>query len=76
MATFGCYNKRMAKGGTTITKNFLRISGIFFGFIGLYHILRSQGISLHFIEFTRQGSLVYGILVLILSVACFMASRK
>ena len=66
----------MAKGGATNTKNFLRISGLFFGFIGLYHILRSQGITLQFIELTRQVSLVYGILVLSLSIGCFMASRK
>ncbi len=65
----------MAKGGGK-NSNILRVSGIFFGFIGVYHILRSQGISLHFIELTRQGSLIYGILVLFLSAVCFLNSRK
>lgn len=67
----------MAKGGgSASTKNFLRIAGIAFGLNGLFHVARSQGINLRFIELTRQGSLVYGILILVLSAACFMASRK
>ena len=65
----------MAKS-TGGSKNLLRISGIIFGFIGLYHVCRSQGISLHFIELTRQGSLIYGILILLLSAFCFLNSRK
>ena len=57
-------------------KNLLRIAGIWFGIIAAYHLLRSQGISLQFVELTRQGSLIYGILVLVLSVLCFLNSRK
>ena len=56
----------MAKGGGTNTTNFLRIAGLFFAFNGAYHLLRSQGIDLYFISLTRQGSLVYGLIVLIL----------
>ena len=66
----------MAKGGGTQATNFLRIAGLFFGFIGIYHLLRSQGVSLRFIELTRQGSLVYGLILLLLAFGCFMTSRK
>ena len=66
----------MAKTSSTGNKNLLRISGIWFGIIGAFHVLRSQGISLQFIELTRQGSLIYGILVLVLSALCFLNSRK
>ena len=65
----------MAKGSGK-NSNVLRISGIIFGFIGLYHVLRSQGIELRFIELTRMGSLIYGIAILVLSALCFMNSRK
>ena len=65
----------MVKGAIG-NKNLLRISGIIFGCIGLYHLLRSQGINLRFIELTRQGSLIYGMSILVLSVFCFLNSRK
>ena len=61
------------KGGGN---NLLRIAGIIFGFIGVFHVLRSQGISLRFIELTRLGSLIYGIFILLLSAFCFLKSRK
>ena len=66
----------MAKSGSTGNKNLLRIAGIWFGIIGVYHVLRSQGISLQFVELTRLGSLIYGISVLLLSALCFLNSRK
>ena len=66
----------MAKGSSTGNKNLLRISGIWFGIIGIFHVLRSQGINLQFIELTRLGSLIYGLCVLLLSAVCFLNSRK
>ena len=65
----------MAKS-TGTGKNILRLSGMIFGVVGMYHVLRSQGISLHFIELTRLGSLIFGICILLLCAACFMGSRK
>ncbi len=65
----------MAKS-TAGGKNILRISGILFGAIGIFHLLRSQGINIQFVELTRMGSLVYGALILALSVVCFLNSRK
>ena len=58
------------------SKSLLKISGIWFGFIGLYHVVRYFGVSLKFVELTRLGSLFYGVLVLLLSLACFLNSRK
>ena len=65
----------MAKSGGKTT-NLLRISGLLFLFIGGYHVLRYFGADLKFVVLTRLGSLIYGALVLGLSAACFLDSRK
>ena len=65
----------MGKSGTAIS-NLLRVSGLLFLFIGSYHVLRYFGVDLKFVVLTKLGSLIYGALVLLLSAACFVNSKK
>lgn len=65
----------MAKGGGgKVTVNLLRVSGMVFAGIGAFHVLRYFGIVRDF-DFTLTGSLIVGGLLLLLSFACFNASK-
>lgn len=70
----------MAKSGSnrTIT-NLLRVSGLLFAFIGLFHVLRyffQLELRVAGFEVTYLGSLIVGIFLIWLSIACFTNSRK
>ncbi len=65
----------MAKGGGTKgTTNLLRLSGMIFAVVGVFHVLRYFGIVSTF-PFTLLGSLIVGCLLLLLSFACFQATK-
>ena len=57
------------------TSNLLRLSGIIFTMIGVFHVLRYFEIVRRF-DFTYTGSLIVGALLLLLALACFWQTRK
>ena len=68
----------MAKGGSTSKTNLLRLSGIIFGIMGSLHIARYFGwwlLRIGSFELTYLGSLFIGVLLVMLSVACFRNSK-
>ncbi len=70
----------MAKsGGGKSSNNLLRLSGIIFGIAGVFHALRylTKGeLNVVKFELTYLGSLFAGILLLLLSWACFQTSKR
>ena len=67
----------MAKGGKSST-NLLRLSGILFGIAGSFHVVRyfrHWEFRVGGFELTFLGSLVIGVFLLFLSVACFRSSK-
>ena len=68
----------MAKSGGKSTTNLLRISGIIFGIMGVLHISRyftHWEFRVGGFELTYLGSLIIGVLVFLLSIACFKESK-
>ena len=69
----------MAKGVSTATSNLLRLSGLIFACVGSFHTLRyffKWEFRVAGFELTYLGSLIVGCMLLSLSAACFMNSRK
>lgn len=68
----------MAKGGKQSSKNLLRLSGIFFTFAGGFHVTRyftKWEFRVANFELTPLGSLIIGVIILMLAFACFKDSR-
>jgi len=68
----------MAKGGGKSSTNLLRLSGILYGIIGFFHVSRyftHWEFRVGGLELTALGSLIIGVLLLLLSFACFKSSR-
>ena len=68
----------MAKGSAKSTTNLLRLSGILYGTAGLFHIARyftHWQFRVGLLELTLTGSLIIGILLALLSIACFNHSK-
>lgn len=66
--------KSKSKGGSKSTTTLLRLSGMIFLVMGIFHVLRYFEIVRRF-EFTLTGSLVLGCLLLLLSYACFFNAK-
>ena len=69
----------MAKGISKTAVNLLRVSGILFGLVGAFHVLRyflKIELKVGGFEITTLGSLILGTLLLFLSLACFLNSKK
>ena len=67
----------MAKSGKS-SKNLLRISGIIFTFIGVFHVSRYFGRGFFHVgsfELTYLGSLILGTFLVLLALACFKESK-
>ena len=68
----------MAKSSSTGSKNLLRLSGMLYGVAGSFHIGRyflKFAFRIGDFELTYAGSLVIGVLLALLSVACFMNAK-
>ncbi len=68
----------MAKSGGSST-NLLRLSGIIFAVVGSFHIARyftKWELKIGSFELTPLGSLIIGVLILFLCVACFTNAKK
>lgn len=66
---------KKSKAGGKEAANLLRLSGIIFGIVGIFHVLRyfaHWDFRVGGFELTYIGSLVVGALILWLSVACFL----
>ena len=69
----------MAKGGGRAVTNLLRLSGILYAVFGAYHVLRyfaRDQYDLIRFHLTYFGSLIVGIMLLVLSLACFKSAGK
>lgn len=67
----------MAKSAKN-SRNLLRLSGIFFTIAGGFHITRyftKWEFVVGKLEVTPLGSLIVGVLILLLAIACFKESR-
>ena len=70
---------RSKSGGGKNTTNLLRLSGMIFLGIGLFHVLRyfkEWEFRVAGFELTYLGSLILGGLLLLLSAGCFLNSRN
>ena len=68
----------MAKGSRKNSKNLLRLSGIFFTLAGGFHVTRyftKWEFRVGNFELTPLGSLIIGIVLLMLAFACFTDAK-
>jgi hypothetical protein len=68
----------VAKKSGKNAANLLRLSGLLYGLIGTFHVLRyfkGWDFKIGSFELTFFGSLIVGILLLFLSLACFVNSK-
>lgn len=69
----------MGKSGGSATTSLLRLSGMIFAVVGFFHVIRyftKWELKIGGFELTPLGSLIIGVLILLLSVACFTNAKK